>query len=99
MVTAVWDRALGRTKNNVVASMREAGVDVRPFFHPLSSLPAYKSNATVLHAAARNPVSYDVGARAINLPSGFNLVEADVLRIRDALIGSLASSALPASAL
>ena len=81
MVTAVWDKKLGRTKNDVVLSMREAGVDVRPFFHPLSSLPAYNSNASVNHAQLRNVVSYDIGSRAINLPSGFNLAEADVLRI------------------
>jgi perosamine synthetase len=99
MVTAVWERALDRNKNDVVASMREAGIDVRPFFHPLSSLPAYKNNTSAAHAATRNAVSYDIGARAINLPSGFNLIEADVLRVRDALLNSLVSSASPASAL
>jgi perosamine synthetase len=72
---------------------------VRPFFHPLSSLPAYKNNTSAAHAATRNAVSYDIGARAINLPSGFNLIEADVLRVRDALLNSLVSSASPASAL
>jgi perosamine synthetase len=89
MVTAVWDRKFSRKKNDVVASMRKAGVDVRPFFHPLSSLPAYKDNTSAFGASGRNVVAYDIGARAINLPSGFSLVEADVPRVREAFLASL----------
>jgi perosamine synthetase len=88
MVTAVWDRSFGKEKNDVVLAMREMGVDVRPFFHPLSSLPAYSTSALVLRSAD-NPVSYDIASRAINLPSGFNLRACDVPRIREILLAAL----------
>ncbi len=88
MVTAVWDRSFGKEKNDLVLAMRESGVDVRPFFYPLSSLPAYSTYAPAVRAA-ENAVSYDIASRAINLPSGFNLCARDVPRIRDALLGAL----------
>jgi perosamine synthetase len=84
MVTAVWDRCLGRSKNDIVLAMKDRGVDVRPFFHPLSSLPAYR-NITRHDYAVANPVSYDLASRAINLPSGFNLREEDVARVHSTL--------------
>jgi perosamine synthetase len=86
MVTAVWDQSFGKEKNAVVISMREEGVDVRPFFHPLSSLPAYKRSTL---ATLQNPVGYDVAARGVNLPSGFSLRPQDVPRVRSALLRTL----------
>ncbi|MBA3831426.1 MAG: DegT/DnrJ/EryC1/StrS family aminotransferase [Chthoniobacterales bacterium] len=85
MVTAVWDRAFGKSKNEVISAMREAGIDVRPFFHPLSSLPAYSGHVRSSGARVANSTSYDIGARAVNLPSGFNLSEGDVTRILNTL--------------
>jgi perosamine synthetase len=78
MITAVWDRAFKKSKNEIVLAMRDGGVDVRPFFHPLSSLPAYAGFAYADTAAMLNIVSYDIGSRAVNLPSGFSLSETQV---------------------
>ena len=89
MVTAVWDPAFGKAKNAVVNAMRERGVDARPFFHPLSSLPAYAGRPEAEAARARNVVAYDVGARAVNLPSGFNMTPELAERSRDALLACL----------
>ena len=69
--------------------MRKLGVDVRPFFHPLSSLPAYADLVTANGCRERNSVSYDVSSRAINLPSGFNLTRDRVARASRALITTL----------
>ena len=89
MVTAVWNRSLARGKNVVVNCMRELGVDVRPFFHPLSSLPAYAVTASDGGFRERNVVSYDVSARAINLPSGFSLTRDQAARASEALLSVL----------
>ena len=89
MATAVWDRSFNRRKNDVVGAMRSVGVDVRPFFHPLSSLPAYANSKFAEHSKTQNIVSYDIGSRAINLPSGFNVRQVDVTRVRDALLKCL----------
>lgn len=99
MVTAVWERSFRRGKNGIVEAMREGGIDVRPFFHPLSSLPAYEGVAGVKAATLNNIVSYDISSRAVNLPSGFTLAPDDVPRIRKTLLRALgcehASSDLP----
>jgi perosamine synthetase len=85
MITAVWDRTFKKSKNDIVLAMRDGGVDVRPFFHPLSSLPAYSEVPGVEIATQRNVVSYDIGSRAVNLPSGFNMSEREVERVCTAL--------------
>jgi perosamine synthetase len=89
MVTAVWDNSFHRRKNDIVLAMRDSGVDVRPFFHPLSSLPAYRAHALVARAAAANIVSYDIASRAVNLPSAFKLCLKDVERVRETLLYAL----------
>jgi perosamine synthetase len=89
MITAVWDRTFEKTKNEIVLSMRDGGVDVRPFFHPLSSLPAYSGSPSVAHAVQMNKVSYDISARAVNLPSGFSVSGENVARVRDTLLSLL----------
>jgi perosamine synthetase len=75
MVTPVWDHSFGASKEDVIDRMGEAGFDTRPFFYPLSSLPAFShlvDGATMLE---RNPVAYDLSSRAINLPCGLSLTE------------------------
>jgi perosamine synthetase len=86
MVTVVWNRSLRKEKNVVVNCMRELGVDVRPFFHPLSSLPAYAASGASAGGRERNPVSYDVSSRAINLPSGFSLTRDQAARASESLL-------------
>jgi perosamine synthetase len=85
MVTAVFDHALGLRKEGVIEQLRERKIDSRPFFSPLSSLPAYRHFGGVERWQARNPISYDIGARAVNLPSGFNMTEALVARVIDSV--------------
>jgi perosamine synthetase len=85
MVTAVLDQELGLGKEYVIAELRRRGVDSRPFFYPLSSLPAYRQCGGADKWRARNPVSYDVSARALNLPSGFNMTEALVARVTETI--------------
>jgi perosamine synthetase len=85
MVTAVFDRELGLRKDGVIAELRRRNIDSRPFFSPLSSLPAYQHFGRAERWSTRSPVSYDIGARAVNLPSGFNMTEALVERVANAL--------------
>jgi perosamine synthetase len=81
MVTALFDRATGLEKRAVLDALARAGIDGRPFFHPLSSLPAYRTQPRAREAAARNRVTYDLAPRAVNLPSGFNMTPALVERV------------------
>ncbi|MDX6696682.1 MAG: perosamine synthetase [Solirubrobacteraceae bacterium] len=81
MVTVLIDRALGLSKFEVIERMAEAGIDCRPMFSPLSSLEAYRDAEDGARAREANSVSYDVGLRGVNLPSGLNLTEDMVERV------------------
>ena len=73
MVTVVLSNALGVERDCLVKAMDKKAIDCRPFFHPLSSLPAYQHSDQARQAQDRNKVSYDICPRALNLPSALNL--------------------------
>jgi len=52
-------------KEQMMLKMRERGIATRPFFYPLSTLPAYE----YMNGCGLNPVSIDIGGRGICLPS------------------------------
>lgn len=66
-------------RDAVLARLKELGVDSRPFFYPMSALPMYKS-------ARSFPVSADLSARGLNLPTYPALTDADVERVSQALL-------------
>jgi perosamine synthetase len=59
-------------RDGVMAALKLAGIDSRPFFRPISSLPMYQIRKE------QNPIAYQVASHGLNLPSGHNLTEADV---------------------
>jgi len=85
MSTVVLDSRLGITKEALVPALRNAGIDSRPFFSPLSALPAFCRTAQAGAALARNSVAYGLTPFAVNLPSALNLSREDVGRVCDAL--------------
>ena len=78
MITAVLDAALGLDKETVLEQLRARGIDGRPFFYPLSALPAYAETAGVASARGRNRIAADVSRRGVNLPSALKLGRDDV---------------------
>ena len=86
MVTALVDPGLGLAKEPLIDQMAEAGVDCRPFFYPLSSLPAYVGSVQARRAQLQNRVSYEVSPWGINLPSGLNLTPELVEQAAAALV-------------
>ncbi len=85
MVSAVMHKSLGLKKTQWIELLAEQHIDCRPFFHPLSSLPAFEGRPQAKAAAARNAVSYEVSPWGLNLPSGLTLDEATVQRVCDAV--------------
>jgi perosamine synthetase len=73
MVTVIFDPSLGVTKEQAIADLAANGIDSRPFFHPLSSLPAYAGSPDVRRAQSENVVAYRVAPYGVNLPSGLNM--------------------------
>jgi perosamine synthetase len=78
----VWATALvfghshGMTRDQALQRLPQLGVPARPFFYPLSSLPAFPGREE--EGRAKNPVAYSTGERGINLPCALNLTEADL---------------------
>ena len=81
MVTVIVDKALGQPKERLMEQLSRNNIDCRPFFHPLSSIPAYKDTPQAEAARCRNLVSYSVTPYGINLPSGLNMTEEKVAHV------------------
>ena len=85
MVTLVLDPMLEWPKEKLMAALDAEGIDSRPMFHPLSSLPAYDGQAEAAVARKRNEVSYRLSPWGINLPSAMNLTLEQVQRVAETL--------------
>jgi perosamine synthetase len=58
---------------DMMSRLRDAGVDTRPYFYPVSDMPMYEP--------ADTPIAHDISRRGINLPSYTDLSEDDVRQI------------------
>ena len=62
-------------KHDFIEKMEKEGIPIRPFFYPLTSIPAfYKKH----FQATKNLVSYDISRRGVNLPGAPNLTTDDI---------------------
>lgn len=86
MSTAILDPACGKSKEALIPLLRESGVDVRPFFNPLSHIPAYYHTDQAALARPRNMIAREISATGINLPSALSLTEADIDQVAEVLI-------------
>jgi perosamine synthetase len=79
VTNGVWATALvfgkshGMTRDVALTEIPKLGLPVRPFFYPLSSLPAYPGREE--EGRLSNPVAYDTSERGINLPCAMNLTD------------------------
>jgi perosamine synthetase len=78
MVTIVLDPKFGWNKTRLIQQLGQYEINTRPFFHPLSSLPAYEDSEQAHLARQRNKVAYQISPYAINLPSALNLTREDI---------------------
>jgi perosamine synthetase len=92
MVTVVLDETYDLPKVALLERLSSEGIDARPFFFPLSSIPAYAKMGGPAVWRPKNPISYRISAQAINLPSALNIGRRDVQRVCEALKRCLATS-------
>jgi perosamine synthetase len=89
VTNGAWATALvfggshGITRNLALEEIPKLGMPVRPFFYPLSSLPAYPGMEQ--SGRENNPVAYDTSEHGINLPCAMNLTDKDLDRISDVI--------------
>lgn len=69
------------TKLEAMEKLAALGLPTRPFFYPLSSLPAYPGYEEIYRP--RNPCAYDICSRGINLPGALVLTESQIDQVCD----------------
>ena len=79
MVTVILDPEIGLSKEKFMKAMADKGISCRPFFYPLSSLPAYTGLSKAGIARSKNVNAYRISPFAVNLPSGFNMTKNKVV--------------------
>lgn len=72
----VFGKSLNMTKAKFMAEMEKMGIPSRPFFYPLSSLPAFSGAREIYEP--KNPVAYDISDRGINLSCAMNLTDEQI---------------------
>jgi perosamine synthetase len=78
MTTAVVDSSLGLDKTKLGQELSQRGIDTRPFFHPLSALPAFQDAPEAIVAQKQNATSYDISGRGVNLPCSLAITKEQV---------------------
>ena len=89
MVTALIDPAFGVSKEALIPRLTAQAIGVRPFFYPLSAIPAYRDHPSSAGARERRPVAYDLSWRGLNLPSAYTMTPELVDRVCTALIAEI----------
>jgi perosamine synthetase len=78
MITVLLDPSLSIERSQLQGELSARNIDSRPFFHPLSSIPAYRESDQAREARQRNRVSYRICPWGVNLPSALNLTRQQV---------------------
>ncbi len=89
VLNGVWCTALvfgkshGVTKQYMMDEFTKMGLPSRPFFYPLTFLPAF--NGPCEEGRKNSPVAYDISERGINLPCAFSVTEQQIETISNAM--------------
>lgn len=79
----VFGKSHNITKDHIMQQLNQMGLPSRPFFYPLTLLPAFGAN---IDAGRKNsPIAYDISERAINLPCAFTVDEKQIEIMSDAI--------------
>jgi perosamine synthetase len=78
MYSVIVHDDFGLHRDELRARLRLAGIDSRPFFYPVHTLPMYNTGQSL-------PVAEDLGRRGLNLPSGATLTPNQIDYICDVL--------------
>ncbi|MDP7423356.1 MAG: DegT/DnrJ/EryC1/StrS family aminotransferase [bacterium] len=78
MVTVVLNKKFGIKKETLMTLLSKKYIDCRPFFHPLSSLPAYHALEQAAQARQRNKTAYAISPYGLNLPCSMMMTEEKV---------------------
>lgn len=89
LTTVVINPDLNINKFELLKKMAEKHADCRPFFSPLTNLPAFADFPDQPRAQAANKTGYIIGENGINLPSAPTITDEQIQTVCDALATSL----------
>jgi perosamine synthetase len=75
ITNAIIDKHYNVTKEQVIDEFKKHQIDSRPFFYPISSMPAYQRYVHGKDMTKTNPVCYDLSPRGISFPAAATLTE------------------------
>lgn len=78
MYSVIVEDEFGLARDDLRTRLRQAGIDTRPFFYPIHTLPMYNAGQSL-------PVAENLGRRGLNLPSGATLTPDQIDFICDTL--------------
>ncbi len=94
MVTIVMNAKVGLDKFGMMAELNRRNIDSRPFFTPLSTLPAFDNRPQAKRFLTDADKGKQVAQYGVNLPSGYNMTEEKVDLVakvlKEILSGSIA---------
>ena len=79
----LFGKSHNMTKLKAMEELSKLNIPCRPFFYPLSSLPAYPGCREKYESL--NPVAYDISMRGINLPGAANVTVEQIDKICDGI--------------
>jgi perosamine synthetase len=78
MYSVLVEEDYGLERDAVMDRLRQRGIETRPVFYPIHTLPMYNQGQ-------RFPIAEDIGRKGINLPSGATLTPQQLDMVCDAL--------------
>lgn len=81
MPTVVFNESTGVTREILITAFKEADIDARVFFWPLSALPMFADLEESRASIDTTPVAFSLSERAINLPSYHDMTAEDQRRV------------------
>ncbi len=85
MFTIVLNERVRINRDDVMARLKERGIETRPVFYPMHVMPPYQDAAQ----GAKFPVAESIARRGINLPTWAGLTRDDVRHVCRSLLESL----------
>jgi perosamine synthetase len=73
----------GSSRDQAIEKLAGMGIETRPFFLPLHTLPPFREGSR--NRGARLPVTIDLAASGMNLPTYSTMTDADVKKVCDAI--------------
>jgi perosamine synthetase len=85
MTTAILPPRPENEKETIIRKFIEAGIDGRPFFYPLSTIPAYASLPAAAVARREHTRAHEISRYGLNLPCALRLTREDVKTVAGVL--------------